>query len=215
MPGIIQLIQFIADVITALVPVISWLAGVISDALVGAFKVIGPVIQTFVKYLKDIIKFVKDVFAGNWGAVWQDIMNIFGDLWNGFVAILKAPLNIGISILNAFISGLNRIKLPDWMGGFGIHIPMIPHLAKGGLAYGPTLALVGDNKNAKHDPEVVAPLSKLQSYISANVKAQTTAAPANVTVIVQPAPVNLDGKRIASNTASHQFASAAIKGMKQ
>ena len=38
-------------------------------------------------------------------------------------------------------------------------------LAKGGLAYGETLAVVGDNPNARMDPEVIAPLSKLQSMI--------------------------------------------------
>lgn len=38
-------------------------------------------------------------------------------------------------------------------------------LAKGGLAYGETLAVVGDNPNARMDPEVIAPLSKLQSII--------------------------------------------------
>lgn len=40
-----------------------------------------------------------------------------------------------------------------------------PKLAKGGLAYGETLAVVGDNPNARTDPEVIAPLSKLRSYI--------------------------------------------------
>ena len=43
--------------------------------------------------------------------------------------------------------------------------PLIPKLAKGGLANSPTLALVGDNKNAKSDPEVIAPLSKLKQMI--------------------------------------------------
>ena len=38
----------------------------------------------------------------------------------------------------------------------------IPGLAEGGLAYSPTLAMVGDNINAKADPEVIAPLSKLE-----------------------------------------------------
>lgn len=38
-------------------------------------------------------------------------------------------------------------------------------LAKGGLAYGETLAVVGDNPNARMDPEVIAPLSKLQSML--------------------------------------------------
>ena len=38
-------------------------------------------------------------------------------------------------------------------------------LATGGLAYGPTLAVVGDNPGATSDPEVVAPLSKLRNYM--------------------------------------------------
>lgn len=38
-------------------------------------------------------------------------------------------------------------------------------LATGGLAYGPTLAVVGDNPGASSDPEVVAPLSKLSKYL--------------------------------------------------
>jgi tape measure domain-containing protein len=40
-----------------------------------------------------------------------------------------------------------------------------PKLAKGGLAYAPTLATVGDNPNARVDPEVIAPLSKLRSLL--------------------------------------------------
>lgn len=40
-----------------------------------------------------------------------------------------------------------------------------PKLASGGLAYGPTLAVVGDNRGAASDPEVIAPLSKLRNYI--------------------------------------------------
>lgn len=40
-----------------------------------------------------------------------------------------------------------------------------PALAKGGLAFGPTMAMVGDNKNAGIDPEVIAPLSKLKNMM--------------------------------------------------
>ena len=40
-----------------------------------------------------------------------------------------------------------------------------PKLAEGGLAFGPTMATVGDNRNARVDPEVIAPLSKLKSMI--------------------------------------------------
>ena len=39
-------------------------------------------------------------------------------------------------------------------------------LAKGGLAFGESLAVVGDNPNARFDPEVIAPLSKLKNMIA-------------------------------------------------
>jgi hypothetical protein len=41
----------------------------------------------------------------------------------------------------------------------------LPALAGGGLASAPTLALVGDNPNARVDPEVISPLSKLKDMI--------------------------------------------------
>jgi len=41
----------------------------------------------------------------------------------------------------------------------------VPALASGGLAFGPTLAMVGDNRGAMTDPEVIAPLSKLQNMM--------------------------------------------------
>ena len=41
----------------------------------------------------------------------------------------------------------------------------LPALAQGGLAYAPTMAMVGDNRNARVDPEVIAPLSKLKGML--------------------------------------------------
>jgi len=41
----------------------------------------------------------------------------------------------------------------------------IPKFAEGGLAYAPTLAMVGDNPNSGSDPEVIAPLSKLMKIM--------------------------------------------------
>lgn len=44
------------------------------------------------------------------------------------------------------------------------------------MAYGKTLALVGDNANAAVDPEVIAPLSKLQAMLP------TAGAPQNINI---------------------------------
>ena len=48
----------------------------------------------------------------------------------------------------------------------------VPALTNGGLAYGPTYAMVGDNPNAGTDPEVIAPLSKLQAMLPTGGNAQ-------------------------------------------
>ena len=41
----------------------------------------------------------------------------------------------------------------------------LPALAQGGIAFGPTAALVGEYPGANVNPEVIAPLNKLQNYI--------------------------------------------------
>lgn len=64
----------------------------------------------------------------------------------------------------------------------------VPALAKGGLSYAPTLAMVGDNPNAHIDPEVISPLSTLKRFFGTG----------NQQVIV---PVYLDGREIAKANA--------------
>jgi len=41
----------------------------------------------------------------------------------------------------------------------------VPRFAQGGLVFGPGMAMVGDNRNAGLDPEVIAPLSKLENIM--------------------------------------------------
>ena len=41
----------------------------------------------------------------------------------------------------------------------------IPKFAKGGIAYGPTGGMFGEYPGASHNPEVVAPLDKLQNML--------------------------------------------------
>ena len=73
------------------------------------------------------------------------------------VALLAMAGIGGFSIKSAkdFASGFKSV----FAGMSGIK------LAKGGLAFGETLAVVGDNPNARMDPEVIAPLSKLQNML--------------------------------------------------
>lgn len=75
-------------------------------------------------------------------------------LWNPWAAIaIGAAMVAAAAVMTALINK-NAQK-------------NVPKLAKGGLAYGPTYAMVGDNPNAGTDPEVIAPLSKLQAMLPA------------------------------------------------
>jgi hypothetical protein len=89
------------------------------------------------------------------GTVIEAIKKSLKDL-NGVTAIVAGTLLIA---LGAGIKG-QIAKAAESAG--------IPALAEGGLIYGPSLALVGDNKNASIDPEVVAPLSKLKGMLGGN-----------------------------------------------
>jgi len=54
------------------------------------------------------------------------------------------------------------------MGGFGAFMKGglgIPQFAAGGIVSGPTLAMVGEYSGASTNPEVIAPLDKLQSMM--------------------------------------------------
>lgn len=103
------------------------------------------------------------------------IVDLFKGMYNGVVGIIEGIVNGFIGIINGFIRGINFV-IGAINGIPGVELGLlgemgtvsIPRLAKGGIAYQPTLAMVGDNKNARTDPEVISPLSKLQGIIAQN-----------------------------------------------
>lgn len=144
---VMALIPYFQVAIEVLTPVIQYLAGVISTGLTQAFETAGPIITNFTNGLNAVVSFVKDIFAGNWRGAWEDVKKIFESTFGVIGGLAKVPLNAVISGINAVIGGLNSInvEIPDWvpgMGGenFGINIPLIPKLAKGGFTDGVSIA---------------------------------------------------------------------------
>ena len=139
-----------------------WLSNVFSKDWSQKFGVFGDILNGFLANVRNIfnsvkqifsgiIDFVAGVFTGNWSRAWQGVKDIFGGIMSGLGAVIKSPLNAVISLINGAISGLNRISvdIPDWVPGFGgktfgVNIPKIPYLAKGGIIDSPTLAMVGE-----------------------------------------------------------------------
>ena len=160
----------------ALKPLKSWF-GIISDILgntvSAAFAQIMNYVNTAKNVFSGLMDFIKNVFAGNWKGAWESIKNIFGSIWEGIKTSFKIPINWIIDGLNAFIRGINKIKIPDWVpavGGKGFNIKEIPHLETGGvLEKGQTGFLEGNGA------EAVVPLEKNKKWISAVARDMDTA----------------------------------------
>lgn len=179
---VLKLVQAAADIYNKFIsPLINYIIDKLAPSVTEGFKIIldivtevisgvGDIISGLLDTLGGLIDFIAGVFTGDWDRAWSGIKTIFKGVFDSLWGIVKLPLNLIIGGINKVIDGLNSvsISMPAWLGGgtFGLSIPHIPKLAKGGLAYGPTLAMVGDNPGARVDPEVVAPLSKLEGMIN-------------------------------------------------
>lgn len=104
----------------------------------SAFDTIVEIVDGILTIFGGIIDFITGVFTGNWEKAWEGVKSIFDGVFQSLVALVKAPMNAVISIINGAISGINNLGLtiPDWVpiiGGqdFSINIPTIPTLAVG------------------------------------------------------------------------------------
>ena len=159
--------KFVQPVLVALLeklaPAWSFICNLVVGVLGSIFAVISDVIGSIIGIFGGLIDFITGIFTGNWEKAWQGIQSIFKNLVDGLVGIFKFPINLIIDAINSFISGLNKIKIPDWVpavGGKGINIPKIPKLARGGIIEEPTLAVVGEAGK-----EAVMPLEHNTSWI--------------------------------------------------
>ena len=149
--------------------------------------------STMQKFEASVSQFLADSIVAAADAIGQVIAGDlgFGGLMKAILTQLANFLkNIGAQLIEfgvmivAFKSTLKSVLANPW-AAIGVGAAMVaaaavmtalinknaqenvPALASGGLAYGKTLALVGDNANAAVDPEVIAPLSKLQAMLPA------------------------------------------------
>lgn len=120
---------------------------------------------------KGLLTFVTGAFSGDWAKAWDGAKMAFAGCFQALPDFAKGPLNLVISLANKAIAGLNSLgsfKIPDMVPGIGgqsvgINIPEIPMLASGGIATGPSLAMVGEGR----EPEAILPLSRLGGMMGA------------------------------------------------
>lgn len=112
-----------------------FLGGYISGIFSGIVANFNNFASAGKRIFSGIVDFVAGVFTGDWSRAWKGVTNIFAGIFEGIGALVKTPLNSMIGLINGFIRGLSRIKIPKWVpgiGGKGFSISEIPYLAEGG-----------------------------------------------------------------------------------
>ena len=214
-------------ILTRLIDVIAEGVGGLYDLVIGFIKGLG-----FNKWLEDnlgidlmgfcktaknifggLIDFISNIFKGNWKKAWESIKSVFKNVWDGFVNIVRIPINLIIDMVNALWSGIyeaikgivNAVGTvagaigdvfgQDWhfsMPDKPPLIPRIPALATGTVVpanYGEFLAVLGDNKR---ETEVVSPLSTMkQAFLEAMAESNISGNDKDINLTI-----NLDGEVI-------------------
>lgn len=137
--------ELINSALEPLMPIIRFLADLLVKNLSTAFESLKPIIETIKNHFQGLIDFITSVFTGDWEGAWEAVKNIFGNIWNGLVALVKTPINAIVGMINNVLSGIGGIKLPDWgilgeYAGKSIDLPLIPTFAKGGFTEGVSIA---------------------------------------------------------------------------
>lgn len=188
-PIIQQLLDWVIENMPMIQTVFNEVFGFISEIVtvaMGVIQSLSPVIQqlfTFITelwnvslkpILVNIIDFIKNIFAGNFSGAFKNIVNIVKGIWDGLVVIIKGPINKVIGMINSFITGLNNLKVPDWvpgLGGASINIPYIPLLAKGGDIVSGGSVIVGEAGPELLDLPVGARVSPLHNSGGSDIAA--------------------------------------------
>lgn len=117
-------------------------------------------------------------FRDKFTQAWQAVKNVFSTGGAIFDGIKDGILNGLKTVINGLIQGINKvIKVPfdglnsalntirnvgigdlkPFTGLPSISVPQIPQLAKGGVLYDATIAMMGEYSGAKSNPEIVTP----------------------------------------------------------
>lgn len=180
--------NFLSPIVNFLVktfgPVFTNIFKAIGGVFNTVFTVIGDVVGGILDALGGLLDFITGIFTGDWKKAWNGIKDFFKGIWDGIWGIIKGVINLIIDGINMLWTGIyNAVSAivnavggiagaigdvfgQDWNFSMPEKVPLIPHLAKGGLVKAPTLAVVGDNMGASSgNPEVVSPLNKLKGMI--------------------------------------------------
>ena len=163
------LVTIVSKVIEiALIPLqahFTTLSGLLSGTVNAAFSLIKNQVNTIKGVFSGLIQFITGVFTGDWKKAWDGVQKIFGSVFEGMKELFKIPINWIIDGINAFIKGLNKLKIPEWVpgvGGKGLNLATIPKLEQGAVLEKGQVGFLEGN-----GAEAVVPLHQNKKWISA------------------------------------------------
>ncbi len=231
LPPLMELIDEIVQVILPpLLAIFNELAEIVLPLVMTVFEALLPVIEPIMKAISAVIKTVLALIKGDWEGVWNGIKEFFSNIWDaickalegfgkifgeifegikkvvlgiwdGIVDGIKKAINFIIEGINAFIRGLNKIKIPDWVpgvGGKGLNIKEIPLLAAGGEITQKGHAIVGEA-----GPELLELPQGAKVKPLSLVDREDNQSDAGERKIKLEIPLFLDGKQIAKASAQY------------
>lgn len=182
-----------AFIIETAAPAIGAALGVLGDVFNGLLATVSGVLGGIFDALGGLMDFITGVLTGDWEKAWSGLGDVVKGVFDGLVALVKAPLNLIIGLVNGMLGAIERgingligavntlsFDVPEWVPGIGgrtlgfdlraASIPRIPALAEGGYirANTPQLAMIGDNRT---QGEIVAPEGKLAELLREAVNA--------------------------------------------
>ena len=148
--------DMIGSLVSSLLPALAELIGFVAFMFQNASPLIEAVVSVWLTRIVSIVQniigaftglcdFITNIFTGNWEAAWNGVVTAFSNIIQGIGKTALLFISPVVDIINALITGINGITIPDWVPGIGgqsLSIPTIqlPQLAAGGFTDGVSIA---------------------------------------------------------------------------
>lgn len=134
-------------------------------------KLFSDMVRNILGALGGLLDFIIGVFTGDWERAWTGVGNILKSIFNGMISIVESSINGLINGVNFFIRQINKIKLPDWLGGGGFNISEIEsvNLPKLELAVGDLENKVNEVADKNKPTEMQKSLSRSSFMTGGNL----------------------------------------------
>ena len=127
LPPLTQILTSLLPLFEALIPVIELIAYCIGTLLNSSLMVLEPAFDLiansltyFIDTLKNLIDFITNIFANDWGSAWSAIIDQFSNIFGALPQIAENIVNTIIGMINGLINKIN-----SFLGYLNIEIPEI------------------------------------------------------------------------------------------